>query len=169
MDVTHFGLADRVTCINLGCLSRLLKSWVDGNQTVFILISVNFSGNIPAIHDTWIVGDTFLREIYPTFQAMETQAVQSKKSPPYAFEYFKVFPFYSSNLQYSRNVLTRIQNAIVEAFNRRERLPQYMIIIMDKDIVEAAEHFTFGVKKIFDRWHKWLETTIQRFIAIRKE
>ena len=39
-----------------------------------------FLGNVSAIFDIWLVGDDFLREIFPAFQAMRAEARILKKT-----------------------------------------------------------------------------------------
>ena len=92
-----------------------------------------------------------------------------KKAPPYMYEFFNTFGFITCIG--AKNVLTRILNAIIEGFNRCVKLPRYIFIILDKNLIEAAVFYKYdyGVKKMLERWMRWLSRTLDRYIETRKQ
>ena len=92
-----------------------------------------------------------------------------QKPPPYIYEYFNVFCFFTSHRQFQNNIIARVQNAIVKAFNRREKLPKYIIMILNSDLLESTNHFTYGVKSMLVRWVSYLSKFIEKCISICKE
>ena len=129
-----------------------------------------FAGNVQAIHDIWIIGDTFLRQMYPTLQDIKTSAVFKKKTAPYMYEQYNVFCYYPTAVnRLMDNALAGTLNALVTILNKRERLPRYIVVVTDQNIVQTADHYDFGVKRNFTKLVKWLATQISRCIQSRKE
>ena len=62
-----------------------------------------------------------------------------------------------------------MQNSIIDAINRRPRLPKYIIMVPDRDLIEAANFFSFGVTKVFGTTVNWLARQIERLIEARRE
>ena len=108
-----------------------------------------------------------MRNTYTTFQNMKIQAIAERRSVPYLYEHFNIFPFNSSQLQFQNNILTRLQNAAIEGFNRHDRLPRFIIIIIDRDILDSLGMYNFGARKIISRWMNWLENFIRKTILAR--
>ena len=95
-----------------------------------------------------------------------------KKSPPYLYESFNLFSFITYDNRVSRNILTRILNAMIEGFNRREHLPKYVLLVLDKNLIEAAtEHYNtdYGIKEMLSKWVTWIWKMLDRLIEIRKQ
>ena len=116
--------------------------------------------------DVWFLGDAFLKEIFGSFLATKSKA---KSSLPNLFEYYNVFPLYQNPVNSTRSRLTCIINALVEKMNEEEKLPRYIIIILDKDITEEAFFYDFGVKFILKDLLGWIQCNIDCCIETRKE
>ena len=80
--------------------------------------------------------------------ATKTKAAMNHSSKPYLFEQFNVIPYYTMGL--SANALIRISKKLVEAFNEAHHLPKYIIILPDKDLIEAVHFGGFRCKFIFE-------------------
>ena len=141
------------------------------NKKASSIIFYSIPGNVQAFYDAWIIGDAFFREQYSTLQGLKTQALIMKKSLPYVYDYFNLFGFFTSDVQFHRNILSRVQNAILEAFNRRERLPRCIILVLDKDLIAAAinAHFDCGIKKVMIKWTSWITNLVEKLVDIRRE
>ena len=144
------------------------------SKTAYTIIYLIYPsiGKINALEDVWLLGDEFLQEIIPTLQGLKTQATMTKKSPPYLYEYFNIFAFYTLHNQFPRNILTRIQNALIEAFNRREKLPKYIFVLLDKDLVQYANSldlFNYGIKDVLAKWISWFLHSVDKHLNIRKD
>ena len=110
------------------------------NQTDILSIA----DNIPVLYDLWLLGDTFLREIFGSYQAMRLQARSQRNREdeflPYIKENFNVNEFYQSSATSGVKVtMARIINNLQEAVRIRKRIPKYLIVIPDKDILHDVD------------------------------
>ena len=119
--------------------------------------------------DVWFLGDSFLKENFTSFQAVKTRAIKENASPPYLFDYYNVYPLYQNPVSSTRPRLTRIINALLDKLNEEEKLPRYIIIILDKDIIEEAFFYDFGVKYILKNLITWIQRNIDLCIETCKE
>ena len=120
------------------------------------------------MHNIWFVGDKFLRDIYYSFQAMVNRAKSDKRQRrPFLFEYFNTKGFYYASANYMPNATSRILNKLIEALNENDRLPKYIVFLMDKDVVGDLKTFDFGVTKNLANIVNWL--TRQCEIVIRRK
>ena len=140
-------------------------------STVIFFQCITIAGEIQALNDVWLIGDAFLKEIFPILQGLKTQKIMLKKPPPYIYEYFNTFGFITCNGTSQRNILARLLNALIEAFNRREKLPRYIVVILDKNLIEAAvqANFDYGITKMLSKWVNWFSNMIDRHVEIRKQ
>ena len=127
-----------------------------------------FTETPSAVFDVWLVGDRFLREIWATLLSTKSQAAMQKKSKPYLFEYYNLQPFYPGVGNMTRSILTRILNKLIEALNEnRDHLPKYIIIALDKDLIEEVKFGGFGCKIVFGRTITWLCDNIHQALSTR--
>ena len=116
-----------------------------------------------------MVGDQFLRDIYPSLQAIRAKTTLDKAVKPYLFEYYNVIPRYAAMNSNIHPMLARVFNEIVTALNERTQLQRYIIIILDKEILEAADHNNFGIQRIISEMLDWLMHNIDKTIDLRRE
>ena len=120
--------------------------------------------------DVWIIGDTFLRDIFPMMQALRTSSAWSKdRNIPYMYCQFNVFYFFSSATLHITNVLAKFLNSVVKGFNRHEHLPCYILIIPDEDILLALNFTTYGISFMLGLCLTWLSKQIERLLESRVE
>ena len=123
--------------------------------------------NVQAIEDIWLVGDKFLREMFPALQAMKMTATHSKQSPPFVYEQFNIFYHFST--RHNRNGLSQIQHAIADAFNWRERLPKLFVMILDHDLLESLDYQGYGISLMLGRALNWISKQIEVLLDCRSE
>ena len=116
-----------------------------------------------------MVGDSFLRELYPTLQALRAKAVLDKVPKPYLYQYYNVIPKFPGINSNTRSTIARVFNEIVTALNERTRLPRYIFIILDKELLEAADHNNFGVHRIITELIEWMARNIDKTVDLRRE
>ena len=127
------------------------------------------TGNIKAVRNMWFIGDSFLQDIFATFSSIRREAIITNRSQPFAYAYFNPTAFYQgSNVNGIKNILARILNSFIEALNRNESLPSYIMVILDKDIIKNINHFNYGISWIISRCLHWLCTQINRLIITRR-
>ena len=89
-----------------------------------------------AVYDLWLLGADFLKDIYGEFKAIRFQAKQNEEeTPPFIQEYYNVREFYKPTTAGIKYNMTRMINSLLQAVKERKRLPKYLIIIMDRDII----------------------------------
>ena len=109
----------------------------------------------------------FLSDMITTLQTMKRTATTAGKPPPYLYERFNIFPFHQSPL--TLDTYSRLYNALVDGFNRRHHIPKYIFMLPDKDLIDAADFFNFGVSKLLGITLNWLAKQLECLIDIRKE
>ena len=137
--------------------------------TLLKCINHLLTGNMPALMDIWFIGDAFLQDVFATMQTMKSTAAMDKQSPPYVYEQYNVFVFFTAQTSHQINFLARVQNAMMEAFNRRFHLPRYIVIMLDKDLIEVVNYFKYGESMILDKAIQWLSKELDRTIESRSE
>ena len=69
-----------------------------------------------------------------------------------------------------RSFLARVFNRLVKQLNEEPFiLPRYIIITLDKDLIQSADLFDYGVSRIIEDTLKWLLININMVIEMRKE
>ena len=81
----------------------------------------------------WIVGDTFLKETSSDLYDLRDKAPQKQQLVPFIFKYFNVQGFYTNKGVRSR--INRFLAPLVEALNKYHKLPKYLLIVPDKDLL----------------------------------
>ena len=127
---------------------------------------------ITAAQDMWFIGDVFLREAFNTFISMRNQAAIQKKQPPYIFKYYNVFGYFQSKNSMVCGI-TRVLNAAVEGLNARIKLPRFMVIVQDTDIITFAqyhetEHSINEAMETMEKLLDWLLKQLEINIECRK-
>ena len=85
---------------------------------------------------------------------------------------FDIFAFCNGSLSKdlkNRNVISRVRNNLVEAINLQTILPKYLIIVLENDLIKAANHYTDGFTDIMNSWISWLANKFHRIISAHKE
>ena len=68
----------------------------------------------------------------------------------YCFNRFEVKDFFSSrHRNRSDNILTRLINELVRAFNGHSSLPKLIVVILDNDLIRNAKHEGYGISVHF--------------------
>ena len=72
--------------------------------------------------------------------ALKNKATLKKKDPPYLFQRFNVRMHHSG--AGVNNAVNKILSLLVEAFNEYERLPKYIIVVPDVELVKKISDKT---------------------------
>ena len=67
--------------------------------------------------------------------------------------------------------LADVYNALVEALNNESNvhLPRYLLIILDSDLIQAANVYDFGAMEMYEDMIKWLLINISSTVELRKK
>ena len=85
------------------------------------------------------------------------------------YDHFNLFYFFTSPLNFGNNTLLRVNNAFIEGINRREHLPKYIIMVLDRDLIDMINRFDFGISTQLERCVKWLAIQMERTLSARRE
>ena len=166
----HCELADVVTLLSMVIQSKLSEGWVGGSLPVCISIFgiVNkfmfslflISDQVPGYFEMWITGDNFMAKSYREHFKKAGDDFFMKRN-------FEIFPQcnsrYSSN---NTNLLSRLQITLANAINDRIKLPKYIVIVLDNDLIEFLNYCGFGVASIYG---EWIEHLVERFNDLFKQ
>ena len=104
--------------------------------------------------------DKFLVSALPPLQAMKTASQLQCKPIPYVYEQFNITFAYVNQTSYVRSIAAWILNALIQTFNRKNKLPMYIIMIPDKDIWDNIGYFQEGTSLIIKKVLGWLAREI---------
>ena len=104
-------------------------------------INYYFTDGVLAIYDVWFVGDQFFATNFGELQKMHQTARIKKKSPPYLYEYYNMFGYYSAGSSGRKHVIGRMINALLVGLNTHNWLPRYVIVVFDKDLIDDVNIF----------------------------
>ena len=127
-----------------------------------------FSDNVPAVYDLWILGDNFLHESFGSFQSLRYRSQKGEDDiPPYIQEYFNVKEFYhGSSTSGVKFTAVRMINMLIDAIAERKRLPKYLVIVPDKDIlydIDTSSPYAQNTLAELTRWFvRQIDTIIRR-------
>ena len=120
---------------------------------------------MPALEDLWIIGDHFLADIFPTLQSVSNNA----KYPMYMYQQYNVAAYYQNPSSMTRNTMNRVLNAAAKGLNERIRLPQYVIIILDIDILNCINFYDYAMPRTFHRCAQWVIKNVNKLFSTRRE
>ena len=121
------------------------------------------------MYDIWIIGDDFLTELFPTLQAMKKEAKIAKKTPPYLYEEFNIIGYLSTSLGLNRSFMGRIFNNLIEAINKNDKVPKYIMFVLDAGLLQDANFFRWGLGDILDRCLKYMIGEVTKIMDAKIE
>ena len=93
----------------------------------------------------------------------------NKKRLPYLYQFFNVEVFYKISDGRTKNTLQNIYNALIEALNKTPKLPRFIFVVLDRDLLLNADHYRFGMHIILEDIIPWLIKKIEKAIYMRRE
>ena len=85
-------------------------------------------------------------------------------------EHFEVTGYCNSRYESNeKNLLIRFNNAIVKALNEKQKLPQYIVVALDDDIVHFAQYDGFGISRILGEFLDSMAKALDKLITDRKQ
>ena len=108
------------------------------------------------------MGDTF----------MATSFRRNFKKVPgdqlYCKQKFEVTAFCSSRqCDSNSNTLSRIINTMGEAINKNVKLPKYVVIVIDADLIDFLRYKNYGISSMYGTWVEYLAKEIESMIRTR--
>ena len=97
-----------------------------------------FVDSIQVSKDVWIIGDTFLYDVFTAFMAICQQVRRERKQVPFLHDFYNVQFYFKRPLSKIKQVEVRIVNLFIKGLNAKAKLPKYIIVMLDKDFIESA-------------------------------
>ena len=129
-----------------------------------LLMSV-FSENPLGAHLLWFLGDNFLAKSFRNH-------FKRKDDDFYVKTHYDFSPYCNSKFaSANQNMLARIQNALAAALNapQNTRLPQYIIVVLDDDLISFLDFAGSGTATLLGSWIQWLVEQFNLLLLARKE
>ena len=97
----------------------------------------------------WLLGDNFLMETYwKNFK---------KAGDMYLKDKYEIMPFCSSKYSdKNTNALSRLVNSFIQALNSKFYLPNYVVVMLDNDLIEFLQYKRFAVGSLLGPWLEYL-------------
>ena len=142
--------------------------------------------NVWAYENIWIIGDKFVQDSrrflaqywnldFPEMKGPEDEDMMVFTS--YVAEQYHINIYDSSDTCVDeilkpegsiQTVLGRIRNALVYALNAYDKLPRYVILVLDDDLIHCVNYTKPGTSEIYERDLNWLANEIHDVIFTRK-
>ena len=102
---------------------------------------------------------------------MKTHPVHQFRYNPYLLKHYNVEPFHSTVNPLTRSFLAWVVNAFAKGLNdqRPPHLPRYLLIMLDKDLLQNLGIYDYGLSKTIEVMLKWLLININMMIEVRKQ
>ena len=94
-------------------------------------------------------------------------AKRENKQAPFLHDYYNVHFQFERPLSSVKLVETRLVNSFIDGLNTKERLPKYVVVLMDRDFIDI-EDFDFGVRITLEYMIHWIIKEIDKVIYRRK-
>ena len=127
------------------------------------------SANAPALHDLWFLGDCFLKDTFNTYETIRYNAQCNKDyPPPYIEEYYNVHGLHDPPQAGIQHSLPRVINTLIDAINKKDKLPKYLIIILDCDLLYDLDVFQHGVTATIQELICWFVCQVDMIVRRKK-
>ena len=127
------------------------------------------TGQIQALNDVWIIGDSFVNEVYHVFQKMRDDARMDRRPLPYMYQQYNVACYTPNPKSVLKDVLARLVNCFIKALNNAKKLPRLVLVIPKDNRLKFINNNNFGVKMLSNRAISWVMTQMARALESKKE
>ena len=88
---------------------------------------------------------------------MNLSKLDKKNNPrPYLQDYYNVKKFHATSASRVTTATSRILNKLIDALNKNDRMPKYIIFLLDKDIIGDLKSIEYGATKNLANIVNWL-------------
>ena len=79
---------------------------------------------------------------------------------PYLADYYNVKGYFYRHSHLMTSATARILNSTTEALNDNQRLPRFLIVAIDKDMINDLQDFEYGSTKNLESLIHWITRQI---------
>ena len=124
--------------------------------------------DIPVLKDCWLVGDEFLGSIYNELQTWKNEQASDNKPLPYLYTQYNMSSWYRSPLSPHSNGV-RLLNSFIDGLNSTPKLPKYVLVFPDRDLITGLKFLDFCVILLLDEHVSWLFRKLNKEIKRRRD
>ena len=77
--------------------------------------------------------------------------------------------YFPSEISNMRSVLAKILNSTAEGLNNKPKLPRYVLIMLDKDLIEYFNYYEYSMGDMLTDTLKWLVKELMKQFDIRRD
>ena len=122
-----------------------------------------FTEEVNGLEKVWILGDNFVAETYRPYFKLVNEDFYMKKN-------FEVLSFCSSkHNDKNTNLISTVQISLATAMNAKTYLPQFILIVLDDDIIKTVCYETEKLCAVYGTYLEWLTKTIHEMILQKKD
>ena len=114
-----------------------------------------------------MIGDDFLRDLFPTLQEIKVEG--RSKAMPYMYDYFNITSCMAHPQSEVKSIIARVQNSLVKALNESNKLPRIILFIIDWDILENIDYATTVKSQLIGSTLEWLISNVDKAIQAKKD
>ena len=123
-----------------------------------------FSERIKARNTLWIIGDDFVHgSARVNFKRRNETASYSARNFEIVIEARNAFS------SHNYNQLSRLRNSLIKAINECDRLPKYILVILEDDIIRETNFADCGLAQYYERELRWLISEFRKSIDTIKD
>ena len=116
--------------------------------------------------DIWFVGDEFVKNNLGALHELRALAYQKGNPLPYIFQFYNIHGFYT--LSAVRGI-TRMINPLIEGINEQPRLPKYIVMVPDVDILMALRSQNIAAALVMGSTLHYLIRQLDTILEWRKQ
>ena len=120
----------------------------------------------------WLLGDKFVAEsvtVIEKYFGTKKIPARATRFESYIAESYDIKLFANSSGSNNRSILGRVRNTLAAAMNKHDKMPKYILIVLDDNLIDVVKYTKPGVSEIFGRSLKWLAAEVHEAITDRKE
>ena len=121
-----------------------------------------------AYEHIWILGDLFLKNYLADY--IEADNMENRESNDIKTHYDVAMYYEHPTLQVgTENVLIRLRDTLIQAINSEVLLPKAIIFVLDDDLLDAIDHYDFGITIALGKIMEWITNQIHKIIVCYKD
>ena len=143
-----------------GDLVQCIVIYAINQKLCFSVIAENIEG----LDELWFLGDNFVARCYHQFFR------NAPETGKYIKERFEVSAYCNSHfISNELNIVIRLKNALMMAIEKKVKLPKYIVVVLENDILEYTRYNGPGISGILGRYTEGITSSIQNIVHIQND
>ena len=119
----------------------------------------------------WILGDAFLLDVFAHLSKIRLEAIRAKSPTPFIYDQYNIKFFTANPLSEVRSMLTKLVNSLIKALNEATKLPRFVLVIPDLDVMKFIGKVEEGVEaiSIFENALNWIILEMDKAVRAKKD